>query len=130
MHEYSLMEAILEDVLEDLEDYGVTRPGMVERMELKIGALEIHSRESFEQAFRMVIQGTLLEGARLVLTVEPVGYACPKCGRSGTLAEGEFDGRMALPFIECPHCGDIASIQGGRGIGPAELIVAEDAQGN
>ena len=42
--------------------------------------------------------GTSLEGAGLVLEVEPAGAACPACG-----AESEFEDF----FLVCPACGAV-----------------------
>jgi len=125
MHEYSLMENILEGVFRELASRGIEKPGAVQALHLTLGALEIHSRESFEQAFAVATRGTPLEGAALVLTVTPATLACAECGFNGPLAEGDADGHLPLPVAECPTCGAVTPVQGGRGVGPTELILNE-----
>lgn len=125
MHELSLMQTILESVRGELSTRGITRPGTIEAFHLTIGALEIHSRESFEQAFTVGIKGTPLEGADLVLTITPASIACAACGFRGSVAEGEADPHAALPVAECPKCGTLTAVEGGRGVGPMELILSE-----
>jgi hydrogenase nickel incorporation protein HypA/HybF len=126
MHEYSLMENILEGVRAELASRGIDRPGRVEAMHLTLGALEIHSRESFETAFVVATKGTALEGARLVLTVTPATLECAACGFHGAAGEGEADPHLALPVVECPQCGAIGGVAGGRGVGPVELSLNEE----
>jgi hydrogenase nickel incorporation protein HypA/HybF len=126
MHEFSLMDNILEGVRHELEAHGITRPGRVEALHLTIGALEIHSRESFEQAFTVATRGTPLEGADLVLSVTPATLACSACGFAGPIAEGDADPHLALPVAECPKCGAVTPVRGGRGVGPTELVLLEE----
>jgi Zn finger protein HypA/HybF involved in hydrogenase expression len=125
MHEHSLMQNILEGVQGELKTRGITRPGTIEAFHLTLGALEIHSLESFEQAFTVAIKGTPLEGADLVLTITPASIACAACGFRGAVAEGEADPHASLPIAECPKCGTVAAVEGGRGVGPMELILSE-----
>jgi hydrogenase nickel incorporation protein HypA/HybF len=126
MHEYSLMENILEGIRAELTARGITTPGRVEALHLTLGALEIHSRESFETAFTVASKGTALEGARLVLAVTPATLQCAACGFDGPVSEGEADPHLALPVIECPRCGAIGGVTGGRGVGPVELTLSEE----
>ncbi len=125
MHEYSLMQGILEDVLRDLGARGIDTPGIVQAVRLTVGALEIHSRESFSQAFAVATRGTPLDGAELVLTVEPATLACSACGATHPMAEDEADGHQPLPLAECPRCGAVSPVQGGRGIRPIELVLRD-----
>lgn len=125
MHEYSLMQNILEGVRAELAARGVTRRGTIEAFHLTLGALEIHSPESFELAFTVAVKGTPLEGADLVLSITPASIACTACGFRDAVAEGEADPHQPLPVAECPKCGSIAAVEGGRGVGPMELILNE-----
>jgi hydrogenase nickel insertion protein HypA len=123
MHEYSLMQNILESVVRDLQGRGLTAPGSVATIHLVIGALEIHSRESFEQAFTVAARGTPLEGAALELEVLPAALRCEACGHTGPVVEGEADGHSPLPVSECPRCGRICAVEGGRGVQPVQLTL-------
>ena len=125
MHEYSLMEGILEGVLKDLATRGIDRPGTVKEVHLALGCLEIHSRESFAQAFTVATRGTVLEGSTLALTILPAELACSRCGYEGVVkADGE-DGHDPLPIAECPSCGMLSAVRGGRGVHSVELTLEE-----
>jgi len=127
MHEYSLMENILSDVLKELAARGIDRPGMVEEVHLSLGALEIHSRESFTQAYQVAIRGTPLAEATLVLDVKAGTVECARCGYEGAIAEDDADGHADAPVVECPKCGAITPVRGGRGVEPVELVLRVDA---
>jgi Zn finger protein HypA/HybF involved in hydrogenase expression len=57
------MEDVVGAILDSLKQEGVIQQGAVKEVKLKVGALDIHSAESFAQAFTSLTQGTLLEGA-------------------------------------------------------------------
>ncbi len=126
MHEYSLMEDVIESVTRDLSRRGVTQPGMVREMVLRVGGLDIHSEESFKQAFAMLVQGTVLATTALTLEIFPARMECPKCGFRGPCGD-DLDGHDPTPVAECPRCGHVSMVQGGRGIEPIQLVL-EDAQ--
>ncbi|MCX7963726.1 MAG: hydrogenase maturation nickel metallochaperone HypA [Candidatus Sumerlaea chitinivorans] len=125
MHEYSLMEDVVGAILDSLKREGVTQQGAVKEVKLKVGALDIHSSESFAQAFTSLTQGTLLEGARLDLEIVPARITCAKCGHSGDIGVGEADGHQAEPVVECPQCGEPCVVTGGRGIHPIDIIIED-----
>ncbi len=125
MHEYSLMEGILEGVVRDLRQRGIQTPGEVKEMSLKIGALEIHSTESFQQAFEMLAKGTLLESCRLKLEILPATLECSSCKYIGPVRTDADAGHHALPVAECPQCGTATPVQGGRGVEPVEVTIED-----
>jgi hydrogenase nickel insertion protein HypA len=126
MHEYSLMENVLESVTRDLEKRGVTSPDAVKEMILRVGALDIHSEESFRQAFTMIAQDSLLRNAILTLHIIPSRIECDKCGYTGDVSD-ELDGHDPNPVAECPRCGAVSMVVGGRGVDPIELVLDDDA---
>lgn len=85
MHEYSLMDSVLEHVTEKM-GASITTP--VRTLRMKIGALEIHSRPSFEQAFIARSKGTVLEGATLELEIIPARIICRSCGHQSPIGAG------------------------------------------
>ena len=56
MHEYSLMESIIQSILERLAKEG--RERSVSEVVLKIGVLDVHSEAAARQAFQVLTQGT------------------------------------------------------------------------
>lgn len=127
MHEYSLMERVLETVLKDLEGRGIRDASQVKELSLRVGALELHSVESFEQAFSALTKGTLLEKAALKLDVFPASYDCRACGHKGPCGDDSVDHHDPTPAAPCPKCGAVALLSGGRGVEDLSLVI-EDAQ--
>ena len=120
MHEYSLMDSVLEHVTEKLGD-SITAP--IRTLRMRIGALEIHSRPSFEQAFEARSKGTVLEGAKLELEIVPAKIVCGSCGHQSPIGAGEADVHDPEPMVECPKCGKACPVEGGYGVGPIEVDV-------
>lgn len=121
MHEYGLMENVIAAIKAELQKSGETPAGPSLEVILKVGALEMHSEEATRQAFEVLTKGTPLEGARLNLIILPVTLSCPQCGFQGPLPLGAADPHAALPVAECPRCGSVAPVQGGRGVESIEL---------
>ncbi len=127
MHEYGLMENVIAAILAELKKSGDDPAGRRPTVSLKVGALEMHSEEATRQAFQVLSQGTVLEGALLNLTILPVTLACAQCGFNGPLPLGAADPHAALPMAECPRCGALSPVQGGRGVESIELKWEEEA---
>jgi hydrogenase nickel insertion protein HypA len=124
MHEYSLMQRVIETICKNLEDGTDFQGRKVKEVVLQIGALDIHSPESFQQAFEVLIRETPLSGSTLQLKVIPGSISCPKCGYQGSCQE-DVDGHDPLPCTECPQCGTISGVIGGRGVEAIELILED-----
>lgn len=121
MHEFSLMEDVVQAIGERLKAEGITAPGRVAEVTLRIGALAIHSTESFAQAFHVQAKGTLLEGAKLDLQIEPAHALCTKCGHDESIGVDVVDPHDPAPTIECPKCGELCRVEGGRGMGKIDI---------
>ncbi len=121
MHEYSMMENVIAVIKAELQKAGEAPEGRHLEVTLKVGALEMHSEEAARQAFEVLTKGTPLEGARLNLIVLPVTLACTECGFQGPLPMGAADPHEAMPVVECPQCGALTPVQGGRGVESIEL---------
>jgi Zn finger protein HypA/HybF involved in hydrogenase expression len=125
MHEYTLIKNLLESVERDLTAKGVPSSTRIREITVRVGALDIHSAEACRQAFAMLARGTRLEGSELKLTVLPARLNCPKCNHTDAIAEGEADGHAAEPWAECPQCGQVAAVTGGRGVEAVEVLLEE-----
>ena len=64
-----------------------------------------------------------LEGAKLSLVVIPARIEC-KCGHEGPAGEG-VDHHSDMPIAECPRCGEVCRVSGGRGVSGIDLEVEE-----
>ena len=125
MHEYSLMERVIENITETIKLNGTKKNEEVREIEMKIGALDIHSIESFKQAFSMLAKGTLMENAELKIEIDPGKVNCPDCGYLGTVDIGEVDGHDPDPAQPCPKCGKLLRVEGGRGVSDIEIELME-----
>jgi len=119
------MEDVVSNLLESLRREGITRAGAVKEIVLRIGALDIHSEQSFKQAYEILVKGTLLEGSQLQLEIIPATYKCQACGYEGTVGVGEADGHQVEPVIECSRCGQPCVVIGGRGMHAIDLVVED-----
>lgn len=121
MHEYSLMEQVIAHILAELKKQeGPPAEGSLEVV-LKVGALAVHSEAATRQAYEVLVKGTPLENSRLLLTIEPITLACGECGYQEALPEGAVDPHDHSPLAECPRCGAVIPVQGGRGVESIEL---------
>lgn len=94
MHELSMVESLIEELLKLQEEHRWER---INTVRLRIGAMRQVIPEIMQFAFDMTIEGTPLEGARLVLEEVPLRKQCRACGRVWT------EGDKAL-FL-CEYCG-------------------------
>jgi hydrogenase nickel incorporation protein HypA/HybF len=93
MHELSIAHSLVELAIEAARDTGLKR---VRAVHLKLGALSGVVKEALEFSFDVVIEGTPIEGAKLIVEDVPVKIFCPRCQDARTLAE---------PFpMRCPVC--------------------------
>ena len=92
MHELSIMDGALSQVLEEARRAGASR---VEEIRLRIGALSGVVPEALQFAFEALAGGTMAERARLKIENVPARFWCAGC-------ETEFE--CANFFAECPSC--------------------------
>jgi len=94
MHEASLIQNLLEIVLESAAANGITR---VKRVHLVVGEGHGALPDALDFAFRALSQNTICAGGVLEIETRPVLYSCRDCG-------GEFPGLPWLP-ADCSRCG-------------------------
>lgn len=100
MHEYSIVQALLEQVDRQARAHGAAT---VHRLHVSIGELSGVETALLETAYETFRERTLCAGAEL--TVHPVTarWACPECGRA--MAPGEA--------LRCPECRRPARLEAG-----------------
>lgn len=125
MHELSLAQNVVDQVLAEAEARGATK---VDELEIGVGELMQIDRRAFSQALKVLMAGPELEGARVRVRLEKAAFSCKRCGRRWGMAEVSKqlsqvpDGILvrepedkALPlhflpylypaFVKCPACG-------------------------
>jgi hydrogenase nickel incorporation protein HypA/HybF len=76
MHELPITASVFQIVLRHAKANGVRR---VVRVSLEIGALSDLQGEWIQRYFDRLSQGTVVEGAQLVVSREPIVFRCRKC---------------------------------------------------
>ncbi len=90
MHELSIAQSVVEEIVNRLGDTRVTK------VTLEIGKLSGVVVESIRFCFDLVTDSTPLQGAKLIVN-EPDGQCqCQSCGETFTTSD---------PIVLCPTCG-------------------------
>jgi len=102
MHEMSIAQSLLEIIREEMLQHKAT---MLRSVRLHIGQLSAIVPESLSFCFGVMISGTELEGAKLMMEIIPLEGKCRECEKAFEIQD--------YTFI-CPQCGstDIDTIAG------------------
>jgi hydrogenase nickel incorporation protein HypA/HybF len=104
MHELSIVEALIDQVKQELDRVG--QQGRVLRLELSIGRLSGVNPDSIRFAFTLLAPGTILENAQVAIDEPKAVCRCLVCN-----AQTEIDDLV----FQCPKCAaDDVAIEGGR----------------
>ncbi len=96
MHEMSLAASLIKIINDELHKAGKER---LLRVTLRYGSLSNVLPEALSTAFELLIAGTPLEGADIVLLEDPTELACQACKQPFTPKNRrDF-------FAPCPFCG-------------------------
>lgn len=103
MHEMSIAEGILDIALDSARENDAAK---ITKVGLRIGEMAGIELKSLEMSWRMLIAGTMAEGAELAVEKVPLIGRCSKCGREYHIENYDF---------WCPECQDgVLVIQSGR----------------
>jgi len=117
MHEYSITEALVQAVKEELDARELAAP--VREVHLKLGLFSGAVKGPVEFYFEMLTREGRLAGSRLVVEETPLALKCESCG-SAWIAEE--------PLFRCEACGSSkVEITGGREM-TVERIVFDDEE--
>lgn len=120
MHELSICHGIM-DVARTALDGLSPPPPRVSRITVRIGRLTAVVPESLRYHFDLLVPGTFLEGAALVIEEVPVRGRCAACA-----ARFEID---TLSFT-CPACGSgLVDLSSGRELQVVSLDTVEEVPG-
>ncbi|MEZ4670598.1 MAG: hydrogenase maturation nickel metallochaperone HypA [Anaerolineae bacterium] len=112
MHEFGIVEGIVEHVLPRLESAQVEH---VASVQFRRGSA--FSEEALRQAYEAVTQGTPLEGAELLIDTVNLDYECP-CGYQQVITSDDLEGHM---FI-CPMCGAVHEVNEAHDLELIEIV--------
>lgn len=94
MHELAMVRSIYNVINEQVKEHGASR---VIQVKLTVGELTGVEDFTMQACFEMYVQGTPLEGAKLIINRVPIKVRCRICGN-------EYETK--IPFSECSDCGN------------------------
>ncbi len=102
MHEMAIAENLIKIIREEMKINGADR---LRSVLLHVGALTAVVPEALSFSFGLIISGTELDGADLIIESIPLRGICADCGREFEIREFEF---------VCPGCEgtDISELSG------------------
>jgi len=119
MHEYGLVEDLLEHAREVARAEGITT---VRAIRIELGDLSDLSREAVETAFRALARGSEFAETSLEIVEVPGRLHCDACGLEGSPVDlGSEEPRPPPPWM-CPGCGYLMRAVEGQGLRLASLL--------
>ncbi len=94
MHELSLCQSLLRQVAAIVSEQG---SGFVSLIELQVGELSGVEPALMQHAFPVVSQGSIAQGARLLIQTRPLRVLCERCGSESDAEAGN---------LSCRACGN------------------------
>jgi len=89
MHEYSIVQELIERLLKDINERGIDK---VREIHLRRGST--FAEGPLQQAFLIMSENTPLEGAQLVIDEFEVNRVCPTCGDSKVVTADDLIGHL------------------------------------
>ncbi len=124
MHEYSIAEELISTLLDQVEEEKLQNTTMVH---LEIGELRVISLEALTQAFTIVTEETLLEGAELKFTDVELYASCNECSFEGNVEyDDDLSVHFSVPVLSCPECGGSLEIINGNELSVKSLTVSDE----
>jgi hydrogenase nickel incorporation protein HypA/HybF len=114
VHEYSIVQALLERVDDEARRRGATR---VHRLEVQLGELSGVDGGLLATAFETCRDGTVCAGAELSITPIAAVWSCPRCGQKPPPGA----------FLRCAACDRPAQLAAGDEIVLARIEMEVDA---
>lgn len=112
MHELSVARRLVSIALYEAKRHNAKR---VSQIRLVLGRLSLVRREQLVFWFRMLSEGTPLEGAELLIEEEPGEVECPSCGYRGPIRIVDDPAwHISFPTLTCPRCGSTVRVVAGR----------------
>lgn len=118
MHELSIAASIVDAVTESAAAYPGAR---VQEVRLRVGALASVIEDSLQFCWGITVEGTPLEGSKLIVNIQPVVAHCEACGQDGEVA--------SLQSFRCAHCGEpVTELRQGRELEIESIEIDEPEQ--
>jgi hydrogenase nickel incorporation protein HypA/HybF len=117
LHEMSIAEGIIDILREEMRKHNARA---LKRVTLLVGKLSMVVPESLTFCFQVLVEGTDLEGAELIVEIIPLRGVCHDCGKPFESQDYVF---------ECPACkGPNIRLTDGQGIYISEMEIEERSE--
>jgi hydrogenase nickel incorporation protein HypA/HybF len=113
MHEYSIVQDLVEKLLHEMDEKGATS---VKEIRLRRGST--FAEAPLQQAFLIMTENTPLEGAELVIEAFNVEYKCASCGYTQVVTSDDLIGHLYV----CPECGEAVEMDEAHGLELLEIV--------
>ncbi len=121
MHEYSIARELVDTLTDQVDEDKLAR---TKKIHLKLGELRVISRESLSQAFKLVTEDTILDGAELKFEDVSLEARCKECGFEGKVNyDNDLSLHFSVPVLSCPECGSSVEIVSGNELSVKSLTV-------
>ena len=114
MHEYSIVEELVQGLTAKLEGQGVTH---VRQIRLRRGST--FAEAPLRQAFAMLTESTPLQDTELIVEEYAVRHTCEGCGHTQVVTCDDLIGH----FFVCPSCGTAKEIDEAHGLQLKDIVV-------
>lgn len=99
MHELAMAQGIINAVIETAENNNAIE---VNEVVIEIGRLAMINPEQLKFMLDVLVEDTIVDGAKITTFEIPVEIKCSKCGYEGEADLDDLD--HYAPIIECPEC--------------------------
>lgn len=123
MHEFSMTSQIVSSVLEEAEKQGAKK---VLEVHLIIGELTLLGVEQVRFSYKMLVEGTIMEGSKLFIRHRKGRVRCDRCDFEGSVqCKDDPIYHISFPTLTCPKCGSSVKVIEGREclIKSAKLVI-------
>lgn len=123
MHEYSIARELIDTLTDQVDEDRLTR---TKKIHLELGELRVISREAFSQAFKLVTEDTILNGAELEFEEVSLVARCKECEFEGKVNyDNDLSLHFSVPVLSCPDCGSSVDIIRGNELSVKSLTVED-----
>jgi len=103
---------IVESVLQEAKKHNAKR---VYEVHLAIGKLTFLGLEQVRFSYEILVKNTIMKSSKLYIEEKDGVVKCSKCGYEGDFKyEDDPIYHVPTPTLDCPKCGEVVNIVGGR----------------
>ncbi len=92
MHEYSIVQSLLNSCEENAEQNNATK---VIKVVVKIGVMSGVEPDLLQTAFDTFKENTICDNCEFIINIQAIVIKCNSCKKESTLSKNEYN---------CPHC--------------------------